>query len=417
MMKALGRTNYGTYSTNKGVDSAFLRICVAIYLMLTFFEFAFSTTMGSLLKFFGLAIMGLWLVYVLCVKVKVKISMATWWLILWLLGNLVSLLWSKDFTTGFYYVYSTANMILFLVVVQNISWNQRSISRLLGLYSVAAATLALLIIVQGDLYHDTGIRYTLKMFGQEMDPNGLSAFLAPVAIMLIHSFIKRQANRIFVLIAFCLCVVAMVMVASRGGMLALLLGVLVYLALYLVWEENIAFFKWIKVGSLIILGGIAFYFIINYVDESLMERLFDFEQYARDGGSDRLELWGLAIQYLKDSPVFGLGIASYYAMTQRGIHNMYLSVLCDAGLFSFIPFMGAIICLLKRMYSRKEKLGMALMTCMMTYILFLDTYQKKTMWNVFIIATLLATYKDTLQNDKKRIRIKKHRKYVFKVRK
>lgn len=399
-MKQVNNIDTMTSGVNKGVDSAILRGCVIVYLAMTFYEFAFSTSVGSVLKFFGLAIMAFWLMLVLRKRMRVRINVSTCCMLVWLLVNFISLLWSKDFSTGIYYVFSTGNMICFLIMVQNICWRQSSINKLLFIYACSATALAFLLITNGDLYHGVGIRYTFSLWGQEMDPNGISAFLAPPAIISLHFFIHSKKGRIFTFISFGMCVVGMMFVGSRGGLVSLLVGVGIYLIMFLIWDKKAHFSKMFKIGLLIILGVVVVALVSKYVSASLLTRLFEFDQYTVDGGSDRLDLWRLALEYFRQSPVFGLGLASYYAITKRGIHNMYLSVLCDAGLFSLIPFIGAFASLMKPLCNRKHKLGIALMTCMMVYIFFLDTYQKKIMWNIFIMITIFLTNHEVNTQEK-----------------
>lgn len=388
------------HNKSQGVNSPILRGAVILYLAMTFYEFAFSTTVGSVLKFFGLAIMAAWLILAIKNRTRIKINIVFCLLILWLFANFVSLFWSRDFTTGFYYVYSTGNMICILFVIQNMYWNQKATKKMLFSYVCSATLLAVLIIVQGDLYHGVGIRYTLSLFGQEMDPNGLSAFLAPPAILALHSFLNWK-KKIFSMLAFVTCVIAMMLVGSRGGLVSLLVGTTAYLLLSFMWDNNNLATKWFKVILIVFLGIMAIYFISNYVNDSLLERLFTFEDYTEDGGSDRVELWTLALEYLGQAPIYGLGIASYFALTGRGIHNMYLSVLCDVGVFSFLPFISSFLFWIRSLWRKRQKLAISLMFCMMTYIFFLDTYQKKTMWNIFIIVTILGMCSEIGVNKEK----------------
>lgn len=414
-MAEMRNINTKLYNKNQGVNSPVLRGAVIIYLAMTFYEFAFSTTVGSVLKFYGLAIMGAWLILAIKDRIRVKINIISGLMILWLFANFLSLFWSRDFSTGFYYVYSTGNMICILFVVQNIYWTPESAKKMLILYAGSATLLALLIIVQGDLYHGVGIRYTLSMFGQEMDPNGLSAFLAPPALLLMHFFIQWK-KKILSMLPFVVCVIAMMLVGSRGGLVSLLVGIAVYLTLSFLWDKDSLAKKWLGVILIVILGIIAIYFISNYVNSSLLERLFSFEDYTEDGGSDRVELWTMALEYLSQAPLFGLGIGSYFALTGRGIHNMYLSVLCDVGVFSFLPFISSFLYCIRNVWNKRQKLAVTLMACMMTYIFFLDTYQKKTMWNIFIIVAILGLCSETESNSVKNKGKGKSNQWMSKVR-
>ena len=268
-------------------------------------------------------------------------------------------------------------------------WDKKSIVSLLQTYSIAAMIMGIIVIAKGNLYHGVGIRYTIRLFGSEMDPNGISAYLSIPILIMLHFVLKKVKGwKIFVL-GIIVCGYAMLLTGSRGGFVAILIGIISFLLLDSFWSnKSISKVLW-AIIIVFLLSGVLYYIITHFLGQDIFIRLFNFDTYANDRGSERLDLWILALSYFIQSPIYGLGIASYGAITGYGIHNMYIDALCDCGVFSFLFFIFSFFKIITLHMRKKNALAVSMMFCMMTYIFFLDAYQKKFMWNVIIITIIL----------------------------
>lgn len=101
-----------------------------------------------------------------------------------------------------------------------------------------------------------------------------------------------------------------------------------------------------------------FYVINNYVNSSSFIRL---QKLFSDGGTTvRLELYSLAIEYWKTSPLFGIGLDQYKILCPYGFfsHSTYAELLSCTGIFGviifFLPIISLILKLLKSIYVKKN---------------------------------------------------------------
>lgn len=59
--------------------------------------------------------------------------------------------------------------------------------------------------------------------------------------------------------------------------------------------------------------------------------------------SGRDQLWEIAINLFKSSPIFGVGVEAFNQITETSVHNIYLQCLCEYGIFGFLLFIVPLI--------------------------------------------------------------------------
>lgn len=224
------------------------------------------------------------------------------------------------------------------------------------------------------------------------DPNNFAALLLlPIALC----FQKRKAEKriwivlysvIAVLLLFC-----MLFTGSRGGLLSISV---VAVAFLLLTRANKKVLYLALFGFLLLL---IWFYVLPKLPERIRWRLFDSESYlaseAREEG--RTAIWKNVFYFvLPDMHMWGLGagcpgiaLSSVYGHI-RGVHNTYLNMICEYGVFGigfFVAFLGVLMAKLK---SRACYLELACLIGMCVLIFFLDSYQKKYFWNVIMMAYL-----------------------------
>lgn len=137
-------------------------------------------------------------------------------------------------------------------------------------------------------------------------------------------------------VGFILCVITSLLTFSRGGIVALLLVVILYIFL-------VDFSKKLKMAATFILCLLVLYIAGSFsqldVNQIITSRIIDF---STDGGSGRFELWGQALQYFMSHPLFGIGafnFSDYYEFDHNiklYVHNTYLEVLVESGIIGFV---------------------------------------------------------------------------------
>lgn len=140
-------------------------------------------------------------------------------------------------------------------------------------------------------------------------------------------------------IGLILCIITNLLTFSRGGLIAM---VLVFL-FFLLMSKPIKQLK-LLVSSIFLLSIIgligAMVFKIDFL-KMLSSRIQDF---TRDGGSGRFELWNRAIDFFSTHPFFGIGAFNFkeynnhYYNDSHFVHNTFLEVLSESGIIGFTMY-------------------------------------------------------------------------------
>ncbi|MCP3739491.1 O-antigen ligase family protein [Rossellomorea sp. BNER] len=154
-------------------------------------------------------------------------------------------------------------------------------------------------------------------------------------------------------IGFLLCIITNLLTFSRGGLVALVLVVLIYIVL-----EDLP--RKIKMLMVSLLCLILFYITSTFIqfdfDQIITSRFNDF---LSDGGSGRFELWGLAIDYFISNPLIGIGafnFSEYYAFKHSEhlyVHNTYLEILAESGITGFLMYISFLLALFIKLIRHK----------------------------------------------------------------
>lgn len=137
-------------------------------------------------------------------------------------------------------------------------------------------------------------------------------------------------------------IVSVVIISSikRGGLVALVLGLLTYLIISrVINKQSIKSFA-IMIATLLIMG-VFFYMTISLIGDNILERLFD---SSDDTGSGRLNIWQSLIQRLASQDleawILGNGHLSttLYSWENLSAHNDFLEIIYDYGIINFLAY-------------------------------------------------------------------------------
>lgn len=147
-------------------------------------------------------------------------------------------------------------------------------------------------------------------------------------------------------VGFILCVITSLLTFSRGGIVALILIVILYMIL-------VGVSKKIKMMTVSICCLLVLYVAGSFsqldISQIITSRITDF---TSDGGSGRFELWGQALNYFELHPLFGIGafnFSDYYNFDhdiKLYVHNTYLEVLVESGIVGFIFYFSFLLMLI-----------------------------------------------------------------------
>lgn len=181
-----------------------------------------------------------------------------------------------------------------------------------------------------DFYGVTIEKTVPRMIGVNNDPN-ICAF-AHLLFFFYFVFEKKASSKYFATIAL----VAIILTLSRGGFLALLIGLMSCL---LIFKSNSK--------TKVILGSFFLLFIIlgtmslNY---EIIEPFLDKRLKGLESGGGRFEIWLNALDMFHNRPFTGYGIFTFKNVSMmlynnpRHAHNTYLEILAETGIFGLTLF-------------------------------------------------------------------------------
>jgi hypothetical protein len=214
---------------------------------------------------------------------------------------------------------------------------------------IFAAALALLAVLQ---YHDLIQFPTLKTLqaiekdqasgrdivvrrlqatGPFHDPNDLCVLLVIGILLSLYWLTDRCLGlaRFVWLASLGLFFYALALTQSRGGLLALLGGLLVFLRLRFGWTLTLV------MGAC----GLPVLFLALAGRQT--------ELSATTGtGQERIQIWSDGLMLFRDAPLFGVGMNKYDESVGHVAHNSYLQAFAELGVFGGILFIGGFACAL-----------------------------------------------------------------------
>ncbi|ALQ67319.1 O-antigen ligase family protein [Bacillus thuringiensis] len=173
-----------------------------------------------------------------------------------------------------------------------------------------------------------------RLIGLLDDPN-IFIFYNTIFFMYYMTNLHNMTN----IIGLILCVTTSLLTFSRGGILALVLVVFVYVC-------TSSFAKKIKIMMSLLLFSVVIFSLSNSVmggqlDDILNKRISDF---SHDNGSGRFTLWEAAFKYYVSNPYIGIGafnFSNYYEFQfneKLYVHNTFLEILSESGTIGFLLY-------------------------------------------------------------------------------
>jgi O-antigen ligase len=167
------------------------------------------------------------------------------------------------------------------------------------------------------------------------DPNDFCVLMVVSILLGLYWLTDRSSGllRLLWLGPLGLFLYALALTHSRGGMLALLAGLLAYFQARYGWQRAFAVMGVLLPVLLLVFAG----------------RQTDFSA-STGTGQDRIQLWREGIMQFKGSPLFGIGRDHYVLEAGLVAHNSYLHAFAELGFFGGVCFLGAFAFALLTLY-------------------------------------------------------------------
>jgi O-antigen ligase len=275
--------------------------------------------------------------------------------LVWSVG---SALWASDSHVALSSAARIAQGPLLVIVIVALV-ETRVALRLICYTFVGGATLSAVVGLAGVTKPDTGTAAaTGRLTGGIGDPNYLAAVLVPAIALALFMFLgtKGWFPRAALLIASSVCLSALFLTQSRGGIVAL--GVTVVAAVIFAGpaRRNV-------LAATSVVGAIASVYLLLIAPPHALNRLTVFHA---GGGTGRTDLWTVAANAFESHPFEGIGLGNFtvveptYAVstdqplpradlvvTQRQpVHNTYLHIAAELGIVGALLLAGVLVAVL-----------------------------------------------------------------------
>jgi O-antigen ligase len=222
--------------------------------------------------------------------------------------------------------------ILSIVLVARFAKSQKQVDSFILAYvlgSVVSVAGIFLSYIVGQHYFRDAIRYSAS----GLDPNDLGVILSLSIPMTWYLIIKHknQAVKAALMIYSLLCIFTIILTASRGAFLALLVALLVIPWTFLKMSTRVKIFFGL---SIIILA----YCILFFVPQNTMNRVLQIPNDLQTTDlNERTVIWSDAGKVFVQHPYFGVGAGGFktavgkYMEVPAVAHNTLLSILTEEG--------------------------------------------------------------------------------------
>ena len=222
----------------------------------------------------------------------------------------------------------------------------------------------------------------LRAYGGFDHPNIFGGVLALSLILSVYLLAKKKVlnstkevlESIFLFIFYFLGLLALFFTFSRSAWLALALGLLALLISLILKKDG-----WI-IGRFVALVffSVVFLFIVAMpYQDLLMVRIKAETRLEQKSLDERGTYLFQAAGLVKDNVIFGVGIGNYTtvldkenkqpAYVNQPVHNGFILLLAENGIFSLIFFVGFLVCLILK--DRRENYSVAILVALLTLMM------------------------------------------------
>lgn len=378
---------------NKDVDiDLFTRWAICILFPLTVFEPYINGFFGSIVKYY-IVFLLLLILYKHKWVIHLKVNSIVIPLVIWIMYQTISIMWSKNRAAPKLYFLTELTSIILIFLIVEYGLDKKTIDWMTVSYWISSGVLGIFSLLFSYSYHSVvTTRQVLVLFGVENDPNNQAAFLLVGSCISLVFLLYENRNQILSLIILFVNTYACFRTGSRAALIGT--GAIVLICFFTSDRKDA--FALIKKLVILFAGFLLMtYLSTRFLSKDSFVRLFSFDTYY--GGSGRIMMWNRAWKlFTKDllSVIFGTGWGTIleYSGTTGGIHNTFLTMLCDVGIFGFSFFLYPILKASVFLYERKTILPFMLCWVQMIPSFFIDANNKRFFWNSIMIMLIYYNY-------------------------
>ena len=257
----------------------------------------------------------------------------------------------------------TSFFVLFAIIIQNAVRTRRQLDMLIysavaagvlvsayGVFQYVFGAVGAAAWLDSEMFSEIGVR----VFSTLGNPNVLAKYLLliiPFAFACVLT-VKGKLTRLGFICALGAMLLCMLLTFSRGGWL----GLIAAIAVFLVLLDR----RFILLG---LVGIIVLYFALPDV---ILDRFFSIGDIGDTSTSYRLSIWLATIAMLRDFWFTGIGpgtaafnrvypLYSFNTVVSPHSHNLYLQVMCDAGIVGISVFLIVLFSFFRNLFSSMSR--------------------------------------------------------------
>jgi O-antigen ligase len=371
-----------------------------IYTLLIPFDYVLSFTESgqgtTLTKLFGILVILVLLMKGAFESKLTRPDSVTIWSIIFISYGLTSVLWAIESEPILSALPSLLGLFFLYLTVGSYKIKQRDIETIkwcVAFGGLIAAAYTMNSYLAGDTYGTKG-RASLIIGGKVVNPNAFVFGLIMPISTCIHLFLKHKkiVLKTVIAITFGMMLFCVIISGSRGGALAVMTVICIYLFLT---KQRLAFILIILLAAII---------IVPYVPDFFTERIDD---AIETKGSGRTHILYVGWKALEKYGIFGAGLGNYgqafnefeiyspsFQGHDRGAHNLYLGHLVELGVFGFtllIVFIAKHYSLIKSKFKHENHESIMLKASfwgILVQSLFIDPLFRKSFWLLWMIIVM-----------------------------
>lgn len=300
----------------------------------------------------------------------------------------LSILWSVSSDDSIERVNSYVQLLALLVSGECFKYSSKELQGIKDSLIWSSRLTALVVLFFADYSHG---RLWLSGVLNE-DPNYICAYFAYGIANAMQQLTTQERKKRTSIAVIELVVYAYIVLGtgSRGGLIAILVGVAAYIMTY-AHQSKGQFLKKTLIILLIIIIGVA---LLNILPDSLRDR-FTIEDVVESGGTGRIEIWKNAWHMHVNAPIlrrfFGYGTATildcferFRYSTIKVAHNIFLETLVELGIVGFILYSASIVSFTIRSFKIEDKFSFSVISCMIALSLSTSIYTFKPYFNIML---------------------------------
>jgi O-antigen ligase len=296
----------------------------------------------------------------------------------------ISMFWSIDIdaTIKMNNTYLFIQLMFIFTFLLSFNYREQYLLKKSILFGGLAVSIYVLAFSPEVLYNSSGGRIALN----NADPNEFAALLMlPLFVSFNEIFTYKSKWNV---ILFGLLLYMILLTGSRGAILSVGFGILVYL---------FGNFKFSNLLKLMFVGILLFYFISPVLPDFIFKRFVEHGGVLNtiEAGGGRTEIWDyIFLKIIPEFNIWGYGSGTSSVLTKdyfgyaKGIHNTYLLIFLEFGVIGLIIFFIFLWKILERIKKENNYAKLCSFIAILIIIFFLDSYFKKYFWNILMFCVI-----------------------------